>query len=403
MRRGAPDRLPGDPLRLVVIDDRFHELYGAQENVLLLAELGAARGHDVRVVTVAPGRLSEAATARGLDVEVVPAPSELLRFEREALLGKHLWATTRALLSYSRRLDRRLTEIGPDLIVASAVRPSALLLWSRLRRRAPIALYAQNSVPLGWFALLAIWTSWRICLIGPGAITTFPRWTRRLIAPKIRLLQSGRDLHRYAGSPRAPVDASDDSPLRVLTICSLTGRKGIHVLIDALGRVQRRGSRVALTVVGGTTGAKSEAYLSRLRAQLSAVDVDVTFEGWRDDVVPYLNAADLFVLASSDEGLPGVLIEAMAAGLPCVTTEAGSAGELVRECGAGLSVPIGDVEALAGAITQLANDPARRLAFGSAGQRNVLGRYGLPAFAARFESILAELHPAGCGSDRVIA
>jgi glycosyltransferase involved in cell wall biosynthesis len=383
-----------EPRRLVFLDDRYHEVYGAQENVLLLAELCQRRGHDVVFVTTAPGRLSESAVARGLRVEVIVAPPELLQFEREAVLGglRQLVATTRALLSYSRRLDHWLATFGPDLVMPSAVRPATLLLVSRLRRRAPIALYAQNSIPFGGFALLAGLISWRICLIGPGAMTTFPRPSHWILRRRLRALPSGRDLDRYSAADQHEAERPSGAPFRVLTVCSVTRRKGIHLVIEAAASAQRSlGRAVEVTVVGATTGPKSEAYLGELVEQASSSDVVVRFAGWCDDVVAHLRATDLFVLASFDEGLPGVLLEAMAAGLPCVSTDAGSAGDLVRSSGSGIALPVGDAVALASAMERMILDEPERRRFGVAGRKSVLAEYGLEAFADRFDAILAEL------------
>ena len=67
-----------EPTRaLAFFDDRFHEVYGAQENLLLLAELCAAEGHRCQLVTSAEGALSQAARERGLDARVVAAPPQL--------------------------------------------------------------------------------------------------------------------------------------------------------------------------------------------------------------------------------------------------------------------------------------------------------------------------------------
>jgi glycosyltransferase involved in cell wall biosynthesis len=82
----------------------------------------------------------------------------------------------------------------------------------------------------------------------------------------------------------------------------------------------------------------------------------VVFTGHRDDPLPYLAAGDIFVLPSLAEGLPGALIEAMAAGLPCIATDIPGNRELVRDGETGSLVPVGSPEALAHAIRIMLTD-----------------------------------------------
>ncbi len=84
-----------------------------------------------------------------------------------------------------------------------------------------------------------------------------------------------------------------------------------------------------------------------------------------------------------------MLIEAMASGLPCVTTRAGSAGDLVEDAGAGYAVDIGDVDALADALLALADDPQLRFDAGRRGREYVQSQHSLEAFQRRFEAALS--------------
>ena len=84
-----------------------------------------------------------------------------------------------------------------------------------------------------------------------------------------------------------------------------------------------------------------------------------------------LNAADLFLISSTTEGLPIALLEAMAAGLPTVSTAVGGIPAVIAEPPAGLLVPSGDTAAFAAALDRLAGDAALRQEFGAAARRRV--------------------------------
>ena len=102
----------------------------------------------------------------------------------------------------------------------------------------------------------------------------------------------------------------------------------------------------------------------------------VTFLGERSDIYDLLNMADAFVMTSRTEGLPMALIEAMAAGLPCVATAVGGI-PTVLSGDAGILVPPEDPDAVAGALMRLASDDLMRRQLADRALRKVQAQYGL--------------------------
>src|SRR3972149_5403661 len=96
------------------------------------------------------------------------------------------------------------------------------------------------------------------------------------------------------------------------------------------------------------------------RTRRNGTDNVVRFLGYREDVRPVLRAADAFVLPSRYEGMPLALLEAMAAGLPCVVSDVGDCGLLVREGARGVGVPTENRAALADALGSVLAQPHRR-------------------------------------------
>lgn len=384
-------------MRLAFVDDRHSMVYGAQENVLLLASACQRLGHEVVFVTTAEGVLSDAARARGLPVRVVPAPDRLLHFGGSDGLGgaRAVAATARDTWRYGTTLARWLLDERIDVVLASAVRPGVMLVplrVRRIRRRRPaVVLYAQNSTPFGVYAAAAALAADRIALIADGARTTFPGVVRRLVARRERPLPSGRDTTRLAAiaAPR-PAAPRTQRP-ELLCVAAIEERKGLHDLVAAAAEVQRTLGPVVVRVVGGATSDSREEYARSLERQAADLGVELHMEGWHDDVLPFYAAADVCVLASRDEGLPGVLLEALASGLPCVTTDVGGAGELVRASGGGRVVPVGDTGALAAAIVAVLGSAEDWSAAGAAGSAHVCDRYGLDTFAEAYGAIIDEM------------
>lgn len=158
-------------------------------------------------------------------------------------------------------------------------------------------------------------------------------------------------LARAPREPRAPAD-----PITVITVGSL-GRlyKAPDVLIDAVARCVRGGWPLRLVLVGdGRCRPALEA-----RARASGLGERVVFLGalpGRDDVVAQLDRADLFVLASRQEGLPRAMVEALARALPCIGSTVGGIPELLAPEDL---VPPGDAAALAAKLTEVLQEPDR--------------------------------------------
>lgn len=161
------------------------------------------------------------------------------------------------------------------------------------------------------------------------------------------------------GTAAAPVAAgSGADALALLCVASLSPRKGHDVLFAALAGLQDDAWH--LTCIGGTVG--HDTLLSRLRAGLdeSGMADRVTFAGEGDDAVlgAAYSAADLFVLPTRYEGYGMVVAEALARGLPVISTRTGAIPELVGEH-AGIVVPPGDSVALQAALRSVLEQPSR--------------------------------------------
>jgi len=144
-------------------------------------------------------------------------------------------------------------------------------------------------------------------------------------------------------------------------------QKGFTDLITALAQVREHLPAVRLLLVGdGELRGDLEAH-----AQALGLSEVVTFAGLRTDIPEILAELDLFALPSLWEGLPNVVLEAMAAGLPVVATAVGGTPEVVVDGVSGLLVPPHDPAALAEALVFLLRDPGMRRKIGQAGRKRV--------------------------------
>jgi len=179
---------------------------------------------------------------------------------------------------------------------------------------------------------------------------------------KVQVVGNGVDLARFAPLPRAEARAAlglaADVPVLV-SVGGLCERKGFHRVIERLPALRERFPGLVYLVVGGP-GPEGDLG-PQLRAQVAAAGLDeaVRFLGALppEALRGPLSAADVFVLATRNEGWANVFLEAMACGLPVVTTAVGGNAEVVCRAELGSVVPFGDGQALESAIADaLARD-----------------------------------------------
>jgi glycosyltransferase involved in cell wall biosynthesis len=123
--------------------------------------------------------------------------------------------------------------------------------------------------------------------------------------------------------------------------------------------------------------------------------------GQRGDVPVLLAAADAFLLTSVSEGLPVTIIEAMAAGLPVVSTGVGGVPEIIDDGDTGLLAPAGDVDALAQAMLRISQDANLRESLAARGRERAASRFSEERMIERYHSLYAELTQGQCRSSRV--
>jgi len=206
---------------------------------------------------------------------------------------------------------------------------------------------------------------------------------------KLVVIPNGVDAAEFAGRDTAfksTLGLAPDQPL-VTTIGRLHEQKGMDAFVRAAASVRRARPECRFLIVG------SGPLEGRLRAMAKGLGLGeaLTFLGHCDDVPAVLRATDVFVLASLWEGMPNVVLEAMAAGAPVVATRVEGTEDLVEHGATGLLVMPRDLPSLVSAVLRLLDEPeaARRLA--DAAQARVREHFTLDAMVRRHEELYARL------------
>lgn len=213
------------------------------------------------------------------------------------------------------------------------------------------------------------------------AISSFARaqamlFSERAHWQRIHVVHCGVEPERYTNARSAPGGPT----VELLFVGRLTAIKGVFVLLDALQGMPC----VRLTLVGDGEDRASLEEEARRR------DLQVRFLGYQSqiDVTSALAQADALVLPSFAEGVPVVLMEAMASGRPVIAPRVGGVEELVEDGVSGIITPAGDASALRDAIAQLIAMPAEaRAAMGEAGRAKVAAEFNVDIEARRLMAL----------------
>lgn len=360
----------------------IHLAYGGAE--VQVVELAAAlrrRGWDARIVALSPPSGLEARA------DAVGVPHEHL--------GMPLRSRSPRVVA---RLIRAVRRLRPDVLHSHTLPANLIARVARPFTGVPVMVTTAHSVHEGGRRRMAAYrlTDRLTDLttnVSPQGVERYVR-IGAVPAHRLRWVRNGVDLARFApdegrrAAVRAALGLPDDT-FFWLAVGRHFEPKDYPNLFAATARL-RRDRPWVLWVVGD--GDALEAH--RALVASAGQDDRVKLVGRRTDVDDLMKAADGYVLSSAWEGLPIVLLEAAASGLPIVSTDVGGTREIVAVPDGGALVPAKDPAALAAAMEALRSTPAAaRAEMGRAGRARALARFGMDAVAdewiALYEGLLA--------------
>lgn len=216
---------------------------------------------------------------------------------------------------------------------------------------------------------------------------------------KLPLVRTGIHLGQFR-TDLAPTVKERSGPARILAVGRLDPTKGYRHFIRVVDLLRQRGVQVEAHVIGHVT---QEAYIIQEHAFLMALVKELELEGWvtfhqglpYQQLLDHYRQADLFLLPcvttpeGNSDGLPSVLVEAAAAGLPLVSTRISGIPELVENGVTGFLLDEKDEEGLARACARLVEDPALAQALARGAQERVLAQWDIQVTSRQMRELLA--------------
>jgi len=250
-----------------------------------------------------------------------------------------------------------------------------------------------NSIVLRWInKIIAVGQAVRLNVLNNNPVVR---------PEQVMCLNNSIDFARFAEISVSKQQAREDVGVKedafvFGTVGRLAPTKGLSFLIKAFIKVKKQVPNSELVLIG------EGRIRDELRTQAveAGVGDSVHFLGYRTDVEKLLPAMDVFVMASVAEGMPGALLEAMAAGVPCIVTRAGGLPEVLNNGEFGTLVAAEDADALAEAMIKSAAQPERnRPEITEKAKRRILDEYSHDVIIQRLENIYeTEYKAAGQGN-----
>jgi glycosyltransferase involved in cell wall biosynthesis len=350
--------------------------------VLIVTATDRRRGAEVFTV-----RLGEGLSARGWEVETVSLTrsGHERRVDVEPLTDVSSARPGRFKRRIARALRARIRRYSPDVVLANGGATLRYGAFATLRTKAPL-VYIAIGEPEYWLRSTLSRAANRWMLGRATMILAVSEATRaQLVVLKPSL--ADRTHVSYTGVPDALFEVRGepfDGSLHVVMVGSLSDEKDPLLAVRAVAQVPG----IRLRLVGG---GPLEA---QLRREVEALGVGdrVEMTGVVEDVIPHLEWANVLLLTSRTEGLPGAVLEAGAASVPAVAVDVGGVREAVGDGVSGFVVDRdGGIDAISAALSKLAADPELVRRMGRAARLHIKERFAMDPIIAGYAARLTEV------------
>lgn len=370
------------PSIVILVSDYFPSLGGTSTQTRLHAIEFARRGWNVTVLTRRVRTRMRSERLEGVEIRRISLPGR-------GRLAKGLYLALCWFWLFRRRrsLDAVSAMMDADFALTSCavgLRRSTVLTWVTL---------GDSTRMLGG----RVGGMRRRLLRGCNQVVLTPRMKEELIGlgvSEASIIPVPVDTLRF--HPPSAIEKAAavrnlriDSGAIVLFVGHLQERKGVDLLVRAFGQVLDAGLDVHLVIVGSPIETADHRYTEELVAMVreKGINERIIFAGSQNDITPYLFAADIFCLPSHREGMPNVLLEAMACGLTCVAPASAGGDELLF--GSAGVIPESNAPAdLAGAIISLLADPDLRQNLGRSAAARARGGHQPERIVTHYERLL---------------
>ena len=341
--------------RIMFLESRYDSYYGAQKSMMTLIRSLDKTFFDFKIVTTGIGKF-----IRGVEkdsdykVDVIKMGKKANIFGGKILeysmFEKILVAIQ--ILIYNIKILNYLLKNKIDIIYVNDIRALLYTIIASKLLKKKIVWYIRTEVPNNKLTDIGLKHSDFIITIANGVLKNIPEETIKKINYKITNIYTGFDFSEFKILDKKLAKKKlsiSENKFVIGYLGSINDRKGIDILIDAYLNLLKKHNNLELLIAGDVSHGYKE-YWNKLKLKLKEEGGKFTYIPYCQNVSLVYSALDVFVLPSRSEGLPRVVIEAMAHKLPVVCTNVGGSSEIINDKVNGLLIEKNSVIALYNAL-----------------------------------------------------
>jgi len=329
---------------------------GAERNIVWLANYFAENSTDCALVSIS----GESADAYQLDSRVNRVA---LSLDTET---RSFFHSVAANIDRYRQLRKSIKAFQPDIVVSFVTSANVISVFAARSLSIPVIVSERNYPPA--MRLRSYWKwlrrhTYRLSDVVVSQTELGAQWLRQNTSSKKVLVVPNPVIHPVISTAPTllPNDYVNENVKVLLAVGNASRQKGFDILVHAFGKVSDQFNDWCLVIIGdGTPQALKELIADQ------QLHKKIIVPGRAGNMAAWYSRADVFVLSSRYEGFPNVLLEAMASGVPVVSTDCNTGPADIIDSGVnGLLTPTEDPDAMAAALEKLMSDEILRLKLGS--------------------------------------
>ena len=370
---------------------------GPNHLLSLLDTLDRSKYHP-HVVSQIESPLIDALEKRNIDYSILELPPVLAQTGGKALKYNFFnkLKSLSAIISYNRRIKKLIRDQSIDLVWGRNIKSVLFAGWASRRTGKPMIWDIGMEKKPG--LLLSIVYFIGVLLVKVVVTQAdlqheqiFGKATHAICKKKLLTIPPPIDNERVRSIEEAKINhAPDPSKFTLLTTGTVGPRKNQGMIIRAMKQLREKYPQIELYIVGPTS---DEEYLEEQVVYIRENDLvkNIHFTGWSDSIPEFLAKTDVFVICSTNEGLPRAIREAMFASLPVIGTRAGGIPEGIIEERTGYVVELDDITTLVDRISILIGNPEKKLEMGRNGKSFAKSKFRIDSWISKYQLLFEKL------------
>ncbi|MDD2481297.1 MAG: glycosyltransferase family 4 protein [Lutispora sp.] len=343
--------------RILFIESRYQTFYGAQKSMAAFIKALDTEYFESKVVLAGKGKLEDELKKLNIDVDVIK-----LGKKADAFGGKILNYSVASkiivlvqIFIFNLRLIPYIVKNKIDAVYANDFRALFYVVVASKLLRKKIILYIRTDITYNLFTKAGIFLSDYIITIAKGVLKNLPQNVTDKYDKKTYKIYTGFEFDKFSIMPKEQSKMLldiDSKEIVIGFVGSINERKGLDLLIAAIYEMCKSCNNITLLIAGDITSG-SEGYWKNLKNIIQKNNLKVKHVGYFTEMNLIYSAIDILVLPSRMEGLPRVIIEGMAHGLPVIASDVGGVKEIIQDESLGLIIPADSITSLIKALSEL--------------------------------------------------